>query len=185
MLTNEEYENHLADDEPKWFAIRTNYKREKLVRKYLGKKEVEAYLPINKVTRRWERKVRKVELPLINCYLFVKITKSEYIKVLETENVLNFVRFSKNLISIPDEEIELLKRITGEYEDIEIAEVEYEEGDDVEIIAGNLTGLKGKLIEKNNTNKFKVKLEYLNYFLLLEVEKNLLRKIGQRRNSSY
>ncbi len=177
------YENHLDDAKPKWFAIYTRYKREKLVLKSLERKGILAYLPINKVIRRWDRKVRSVELPLFNCYLFVKINKTDYIKVLETENVLNFVRFSKNLISIPEREINLLKRITGECTNIELEEELITEGDEVEIISGNLTGLRGVLIEKNNKKKFKVKLDYLNYSLLIEVDANLIRK--RKENSNF
>ncbi len=185
MQTQKGYENHLETKEPKWFAIQTRYKREKLVRAALERKGVQAYLPINKVIRKWERKVREVELPLINCYLFVKITKSQYIKVLETENVVNFVRFSKNLISIPEKEIDLLKRITGEFQNLEIDNESISEGDEIEIISGNLTGLKGVLIQKNNKKKLKVKLDCLNYFLLMEVDSKLLRKIRRNSNPAY
>jgi len=173
--TSSKYENHLHEVEKKWFAIYTQYKREKLVTKYLSKKGVEVYLPINRVVRKWVRKVREVELPLINCYVFVNITKSEYVKVLETENVLNFVQFSGNLISIPAPEIEILKRVTGELYNIEVAE-EFVEGDEVEIISGKLTGLKG-ILEEKGKRLFSVNLENLGYRLTMDIDPSLLRKI--------
>lgn len=171
------YENHLEENIGKWFAIYTRYKREKQVLKQLEQKGIEAYLPLNKVVRKWERKVRNVELPLINCYVFVKIVKSDYIRVLETENVLNFVQFSRNLISIPNDEIDLLKRVTGEYGDIEIVESGLIEGDRVEILGGSLTGTKGKLVNVSNKKKFLIELSSLNYNLLIEVNASSIRKI--------
>lgn len=176
MASQVEYENHLHDTIPRWFAIYTRYKREKLVHKFLERKGIKSYLPINNVIRRWDRKVRSVELPLINCYVFVNITKSEYINVLDTENVLNFVRFSKNLISIPSEEIDLMRRVTGEFKNIELMEEQMKKGDNVEIIGGNLTGMKGQLVEKDNKKKFVIELNNLGYSLMIEVNPNLLRK---------
>lgn len=176
MSISSKYENHLHEVEKKWFAIYTQYKREKLVTKYLSKKGIEVYLPINRVVRKWARKVKEVELPLINCYVFVNITKSEYVKVLETENVLNFVQFSGNLISIPSKEIEILKRVTGEIGNIIIAEEVFEEGDEVEIISGKLTGLKGILQTKGN-KLFSVSLKSIGYQLAMEIKPSLLKKV--------
>jgi len=172
----DDYENHLDAKVAKWFAIYTNYKREKLVAKELVRKGIHHYLPLQKVQRQWERKKRTVELPLISCYLFVQITKAEYIRVLETENVIKFVRFSKNLISIPDEEIDILKRIVGEGVLIEIEDRSLVEGDEVEIAQGNLTGLKGKLLSKQSTNNFVVELEGIGYSFRMSVNPELLRK---------
>ena len=51
-------------------------------------------------------------VPLIYRYIFVHIKKNEYVRVLETPNVEGFVRFNKQIISIPDQEIEWLQRVS-------------------------------------------------------------------------
>ncbi len=163
------FENHLTESNPKWFAVRTRYKREKLVLRALQSKGIEVYLPLNRVTRRWTRKTRVVDLPLINCYVFVRILKKDYVPVLDTENVVDFVRFSKNLISIPDNEIHLMKRIVGEAENIEVEETILEEGDQVVVIYGNLTGLEGTLVERGSKKRLKVRLEMLGHSLLMDM----------------
>lgn len=178
MANQTDYENHLDGKIPRWFAIYTRYKREKLVHKFLEKKGIKSYLPINNVVRKWDRKVRNVELPLINCYVFVNIVKGEYVNVLETENVLNFVRFSNNLISIPSEEIELMRRVTGEFNNIELLNDHIVKGDEVEIVGGSLTGMKGRLVEVGSKKKFIVELNNLGYGLIIEVNPNALRKIN-------
>ena len=66
-----EPENHLNVNEAKWFAIYTNYKREKTVKKDLDAKGITAFLPIQKVIRNYASKRKTVELPLISCYLLV------------------------------------------------------------------------------------------------------------------
>ena len=106
-------ENHLEHLEKKWFAIYTKYKAEKFVVEQLKKKGISAYLPLIKKTKRYTRKIKHSQVPLINCYAFVCIDQSEYSKVLETEYVLKFIRQGKNLISIPQYEIDLLERIVN------------------------------------------------------------------------
>lgn len=176
------YENHLDEREPKWFAVYTRYKREKLVAQRLEQKGIEVYLPLQKFTRRYVRKVKHVELPLINCYLFTRITKKEYVPVLETPDVVRFIQFSKNLISIPDTEIQIIQRVVGESIEIEVTPSEYVPGDQVEIIAGQLTGLKGKLLKKESEKNFLIELESLGYQMLMHVDPTLLHRTGHDRN---
>ena len=130
--------NQLDKQEARWFAVYTNYKREKLVKKTLDQKGIECYLPLKKEVRQWSKKRRTLELPLMSCYVFVKIIEAEYIPVLETEYVLKFVKFSKDLIAIPEREIEIIKNILQDNIEFEVAnEHQLERGDTVEIIAGN------------------------------------------------
>lgn len=171
------YENHLEEKTAKWFAIYTRYKREKIVHQSLNSKGIEAFLPINKVLRQWERKKRIVALPLINCYVFVKITKADYVKVLAQEYVVKFVHFSKNLISIPQAEIDTLKRIVDLEIPLEVNTLSYQAGDIVEVISGNLAGLQGRLIAKNGKHNFTIALEHIGYNLALQVDPKLLKRI--------
>ncbi len=172
-----EYENHLDENEARWFAVYTKYKREKLVNRLLSNKKISAYLPLQKVTRRYTRKIKKLELPLISCYIFVKIRANEYLPVLETENVVRFVRFSKNLLSIPEKEIQIIRKVVGEEGiELEAEPTQLYAGDEVEIIGGNLTGLSGILLEKQGKKKMVVELEKMGYSLLMNIDASLLRK---------
>ena len=172
-----EPENHLDPVEYKWFAIYTNYKREKTVKKDLDAKGIINFLPIQTVIRHYASKKKKVDLPLISCYLFVKITKGEYVPVLETDNVIKFVRFAKNLISIPEEEINTLKKIIGEGIPVEASKLEMTQGDAVEITGGNLTGLKGTLVGEHGEKELIVELETMGYSLRMQVDATLLKKV--------
>ena len=71
----QDFEDHLHPTEARWFAVYTGYKHEKKVVELLTQKGITAYTPLHRVTRRYTRKVKHVELPLINCYVFVQITK--------------------------------------------------------------------------------------------------------------
>ena len=172
------YENHLDEQEARWFAVYTRYKREKQVLKRLTEKGITTYLPIQRVKRYYTRKVKQVELPLISCYLFTKITKPEYIPVLDTPDVVKFVRFSKNLISIPEREIKLIQRVVGEDVEVEMEPRQHmRKGDEVEIIGGRLTGLKGTLANLDGQKHFVIELENLGYAMRMQVDPQYLRKI--------
>ncbi len=169
---------HLDEHEARWFAIYTRYKREKLIRKRLEQKGVTAYLPVQQFVRHYTRKVKVVDLPLISCYLFVKITKREYISVLETPDVLHFVKNANEMLAIPQAEIEIMRRVVGEQSDIEVNKSSFQCGDEVEIIGGRLTGLKGVLIENHSNKNLLIELNQIGYTLQLQVDPSLLRRVA-------
>ena len=178
-------ENHLDEIQPRWFAVYTRYKREKLVQQRLLDKGIQAYLPLRRVTRRYERKVKAVELPLISCYVFTRIVRKNYVPVLDTPDVLQFVKFSQNLIAIPEREMLLMQRITGEGIEVEVEENSrgLQIGDEVEITGGNLAGIRGILLEKERKNNFLVELKTIGYTLRMSVEPALLGKVKPGRTS--
>jgi transcription antitermination factor NusG len=174
------YENHLSESEPKWFAVRTRFKSEKVALKQLQRLGVETYLPIRQMTRRYGRKVRKVELPLINSFVFVKVKKNEYASVLETEYVAGFLKFGNNLLSIPDQEIAMIRRLLGEDVDLEVVAKEdiYEKGDWVEVIKGPLLGMKGRLLNIQGKDKLLIDLSNSGHSFHITIDTDLLRKIN-------
>ena len=179
MNSTDHIENHLHKDEPRWFAIYTKYKCEKYVVDKLKRKGIHAYIPLLSKIKKYTRKTKEYKLPLINCYAFVHITSSQYVKVLETEYVMGFIKQRKHLISIPQEEINLLKRIVGELEDIEMAPLEFQQGAPVEIISGNLTGVKGKLVNTRGKHEFVVELQEMGFQLQMIIDKSMLRPLNR------
>lgn len=160
-----------------WYAIHTKYKCEKYVVNALQKKNIYAYTPVLQVTKEYTRKIVNREIPLINCYAFVRVTSDQFVKVLETEYVFSFLKIGNEITTVKQEEIDLLKRITGDYNEVKAEEIEYIEGTEVEIISGNLTGVKGILLEKKSKHNFLVELRSLSYQLKINVDPNHLRVI--------
>jgi transcription antitermination factor NusG len=178
MNADRNKENHLHEVEPRWFAIYTKYKREKLVQKRLHEQGIQTYLPLQHLTRRYERKVRVVELPLISCYVFTRITKKSYAPVLNTADVLRFVKFSQNLIAIPEREIQLLQRVVGGGVEVEIEPKSHcQVGDEVEIIGGGLAGVRGILVEKGKKKNVLLELKNIGCSLRMEVDPAMLRRV--------
>ena len=172
-----QHENHLDADEPRWFAVRTKFRSEKVALKQLEFNNVNAYLPIRNVIRKYGKKRRSTDLPLISSFVFVKITKSEYINVLKTEYVAGFLKFGNNLLSIPEHEIEMIRRLLGTDIEIEIENTELQKGDWVEVAIGPLLGLRGQLIQQEGKERFLVALTNSGYSLDIKIDKSILRKI--------
>ncbi|MEM6379558.1 MAG: UpxY family transcription antiterminator [Bacteroidota bacterium] len=168
----------LASEEKRWFAVYTRFKREKIVVQRLKEKHITAYVPLQQMTRYYTRKIKKVELPLISCYIFVQINKSEYVPVLETADVVSFVKVQKDLIAIPEREINLLRQIVGEGIALEVSQTPIKVGQKAEIIGGRLTGLKGRVLSEHGDKNFVIELDTLNYNLHMQVPKKYLRPLG-------
>jgi len=172
---------HLDSTEPRWFAIYTRFKCEKCVAEHLKEKGIQVYLPLQTVKRQYTRKVKTHHLPLISCYVFVKITRKEYVSVLETDNVVSFVQFRNRLVAIPEAEITILRRVAMESEalmDIQQGVEDFAIGDQVEIIAGSLTGLKGRLVSHAGNKCVIIELEQLGYTLRLKIGPEMLHKLA-------
>ncbi len=171
---------NLHSAEARWFAVYTRFQREKLIHKRLKEKGIHSYLPLLKLTRHYTRKIRTVELPLISCYIFVCITKKEYVSVLQTPDVVDFVKFSNQLIAIPEYEIRLMRRVVEEGAEVETESLKYCPGDRVEIISGQLAGIEGILLNKDGKKNFLIELNQIGYSLRINVDPSMIRKAGEK-----
>ena len=160
-----------------WYAVYTKSRCEKAACSALLDAGIKAYIPIIEKTRLYKRKKRVVKFPLIPSYVFVKICRSDIIKVLQNSHVINFVKCGKSIAKIKEEEIETLKKVTGEISDIDVALENIKKGDRVEIISGSLVGIKGILLKKAGKRNFSIRLESIGVNLDVQIDKSYLRKV--------
>lgn len=173
--------NQLSDKDEKWFAVYTKYKCEKYVAAQLAKKNIHAYVPLLSKTKRYSRKIKHYEVPLINCYVFVKIKKEDYLRTLETEFVMKFLKNGNDLLAIPENEIQILKRVGGQVEEtFEADALTLDQGQIVEVTSGQLTGMKGKIINRAGKKSFVVALETIGYHLLVNIDLKWLKPIKDK-----
>ena len=166
----------MMDDNTHWYAVRTRNRSEKWVVKQLEEKGVESWIPLKWSVKKYPGRTRRTQIPLIYGYVFVYINKEEYVKVLEVEGVFGFVRFNQEIPTVPEEQIELLKFVTGENMEVEMTDQVMEKGDQVEIIGGELTGLSGELVEFKGKHKILMHMENVGLSFFIEVPKKRLRK---------
>lgn len=93
-----------------WFALFTASNNEKKVEKHLRMKEIETFLPLYTVTKRWKnRTTATVELPLFAGYVFARFARTESSRVLDVPMVYSIVGNKVGSLSIPDAQIEALR----------------------------------------------------------------------------
>jgi transcriptional antiterminator RfaH len=170
------YTRTLDPSEKRWFAIQVRPRCERLVSRYLQQKEVDAYAPMQQIVRQYTRKRKIVEKPLLSCYVLINICQADYVSVLETENVIGFVRHDKSPALIPQDQIDLLRRVAGSHLEADIVRLdEIEPGDWLEIIGGDLTGLRGRMVAFKGKSYVSMELMQLDSAIILDIDARYLR----------
>lgn len=158
-----------------WHVVYTRSRAEKKVQQELILKNIENFLPIQKKLRQWKDRKKWVEMPLMSGYCFVHITRKEYDLVLQTNNVVSYVRFEGKAATIPDSQIDYLKQMLKQYDfEVEVTTENFAPGKRVEVIEGPLIGLRGELIKARGKNKFIIRFSQINSIFSVEVPANQL-----------
>ena len=76
----------------RWFAVYTTCRHEKRVAQHLVQREIDHYLPLYPLDRKWRDGSRvTVEFPLFPCYIFVRIDRTQRVNVLSVPGALAVV----------------------------------------------------------------------------------------------
>lgn len=172
-----EKENQLDDKQPKWFAIYTKPRTEKKVNEQLQNYNYEVYLPLKKELRQWKDRLKKVELPLFNSYVFVRVNTKQYYEIPKLiHGFVKFVTIGGQKIAVRDEEIETIKKMLDYSSQIDVSNEDFRLNEKVEIKIGQLRGLQGKLVEFRGKYKIAIRIETIGLNLLVEINKNSVSK---------
>lgn len=154
-----------------WHAVYVKSRAEKKAQLDLQGQGIETYLPLQRKLRQWSDRKKWVELPVMAGYLFVKVCRKEYDLVLQSNNVVSYVRFEGKAAIVPDAQIEYLKlMLSQDVTEVEITREKLKPGQMVEVISGPMIGLKGKLQKMKGKSKVAIELEQLGYSALIEIE---------------
>lgn len=161
-----------------WHAVYTKSRAEKKVKLELDFQEIESYLPLQRKLRQWSDRKKWVETPLISGYIFVKINRSEYDKVLKTPGAVSYVRFEGVAAIIPEQQIESIKMLLRDSNiEVTVSRENIHKGDKIEVIGGPLMGLKGILITIKGKKRVAVLLDQLNVSLTVDLPMNEIQKL--------
>ena len=160
-----------------WFAAYTNPRAEKSVFNQLQKKEIEVFLPTQKVLKQYKKRKKKVEEVLFKSYIFVRITKTKFFEVIKTQGIVRIISFEGTPVPVPDIQIEIVKRLINNEIIFDVEDIIFSKGDCVEIIDGVLKGLKGILINNKGNHKVAMALDSLNKSIIVEIDRRQLRNL--------
>jgi transcription antitermination factor NusG len=153
-----------------WYAIYIRPRAEKKAKFLLEEKGIDCYLPLKKTLRQWSDRKKWVELPVISGYIFVHIEMKERLEVLQTDFVLAFVTWLGQYAVIPDEQITAMKQMLGqEVYRVETDFEKYHINQEVRVISGPLTGMKGFLVKVKNRKKIMIRIDHIQVNMMVEV----------------
>ena len=159
-----------------WHAVYTKSRTEKKAHAELTEQGIEVFLPLQRKLRQWSDRKKWVEMPLISGYLFVRISRKEYDKVLQSNYVVTYVRFEGSAAIIPDQQIEYLKMmLKQDVHEVSISTEKLIPGKKIEMIAGPMIGMKAELVRVHGKNKVAIRLEQMGISALVEVPVNDIR----------
>jgi transcription antitermination factor NusG len=153
----------MMDHTYKWYPIYTRSRAEKKTQLAFARKNITSYLPLRKVEKQWSDRKKLVEEPLLKSYLFVYISAKEYTEVMMTEGVARFIYFSGKITTIPDKQLEDLKLLLANSDDLEIIDYEIEPGEKVLIKAGPFKGIIAELVSLKSKKNIVLRLHNLGY----------------------
>ncbi|PIS29104.1 MAG: antitermination protein NusG [Candidatus Marinimicrobia bacterium CG08_land_8_20_14_0_20_45_22] len=174
MLNNTELHNGSLH----WYAVYTKSRHEKKVVELLTVKGIESYLPLVSDIHNWSDRKQMVQEPLIRGYVFVRILLKQTLYVLETYGVVRIVTFKRQYATIPDFQIDALKRVLecG----VGLSAKNYlQVGKMVEISSGPMKGVIGKIQRIENKEKFVIALDAVQMAFEVQVNFNLLKPVSE------
>jgi transcription antitermination factor NusG len=129
--------------------------------------------------RQWSDRKKKVEVPLFNSYIFVKIDEYRIVDVLKFPGVSWSIKHNGKPAFLRENEFDLIKRYleTGLFIEASNEKSNMLEGDQVKVLDGPLKGFKGILNRKKSENLFTIFIDSLNYSLTVQLESAVLEKI--------
>jgi transcriptional antiterminator RfaH len=161
-----------------WYAIYVNVKHEKKVVAKLLEQDVLAYAPVVKKLQQWSDRKKWVEFPMLSGYVFVNITEIEKEEVLKCPGVFSFIKFNGIEAKIKDLEIAVLKSIEASGYDVTQEINDFKLLNTIEITQGHLKGLRGTIIQFQNTDYVQIELESLKQTIKVKVPIHIIKIVS-------
>jgi transcriptional antiterminator RfaH len=161
-------------DSRKWYALYTRPRFENKAYESLIQLGFEAYLPKYKTIRQWSDRKKKMELPLIPSYCFVKIRPQEYYKPMEAYGVVKHIWFDNAPAPLKDTDILAMRMICEANYDFELVTTDFKPGTPIMVKQGPFKGVEGEVIEFSGKQQVLIKIESINHGFLLKISPNFI-----------
>lgn len=163
-----------------WYAVHTRSRFEQKVYDGIYGKSIEVFLPRIQVMSRRKDRRKKILVPLLPGYVFVRtdLNPEEYLSILKTVGVVRLVGFEGKPVPAREEEIKSLMILNGTDRTVQNRTF-MQKGDMVIVMEGPLKGLTGFYLgHKGKGGKVVVSIELLHRSLEVDIEDWALEKIS-------
>jgi len=153
--------------EKKWYALYTKSRHEKKVTERLVSQGFDVFCPMIKTVKQWSDRKKKVSVPLIPSYIFIKVDEKNRTKVLSDPSILNFVYWLGKPAVIKNNEIDRLKGVISNEENQEFEIRHLNIGDKINIEKGFLKE-NDAVIKKTSKNYVYAELKELGILVVVK-----------------
>jgi transcription antitermination factor NusG len=152
-----------------WYALVVRPRHERTAADFLRRQSFESFLPLYRTRHRWSDRVKELELPLFPGYVFCRFSPNYRRWVENAPGVRRTIDVAGRLASIPESEIETVKRIVSS----QLAAEPWpgvEPGTEVVIQDGPLCGMRGVVTVVKKRCRLFVSVLLLNRSISVEIE---------------
>jgi transcriptional antiterminator NusG len=154
---------------PSWYAVWTRSRHEQVVREQLERKGLEAFLPTITRWSRWKDRKKQIDWPLFPGYCFARFDAGERLPVLTCTGVVSIVSFDGDIVSIPEQEIDGIRRLVESDLQFDPCAL-IREGMMVEVTHGPLKGVVGRLVRKGAHARLILSVDLIGQAVSVEVD---------------
>ena len=159
----------IQNSQPRWYALYTCARHERRVAEQIERRQVSCFLPSYRCVRRWKDRNKELELALFPGYVFVHMSLSNKLKVLQVPGVVRLVSFHGKPAPLPAAEIEALRdRLSGS------AKFEphpyLRAGRKVRVHSGPFQGLEGVIVRRKDRYRLIFSIDLIQRSLAIELD---------------
>lgn len=167
-------------EKPKWVALYTHPRAEKMVSSRLEERGIENYLPIRTCRHTWSDRIKTVSTPLIPGYLFARITLRQVTPVREVDGVSIVVGYHnmEHNETIPDQQILDIRHLVAAEDNIQVVHTsDLLRKQPVRIIDGRNKGMVGWVVQHYANGNFAISIREMGLSLVVEIADDLIKPL--------
>jgi len=164
-----------------WYAVYTKPRWEKKVAELLSERGMESYCPCTHAIHQWSDRKKKVKVPLITGYVFVRVDNSQLTYVKRVDGIINLVYWLGKPATIRDSEISQMKEFLDTHSQVQVQKIRVNLNDTVTINGTAFNDMNGKVVELHK-NSAKVLMPSMGYMLVSYSNLNVESQQGYLRN---
>lgn len=150
-----------------WYVVYTKPKWEKKVADKLNQVGIECYCPLITQVKQWSDRKKKIEVPLFNSYVFVRLNDSERNSAFQVSGVVRYLFWLGKPAIVKDQEIEIIKKSLTAPNLSEISVSTIQVGDKIKLESGAFTN-QNAIVKEVSNNYYILVLETLGCVLKIK-----------------
>ncbi|MWB94478.1 UpxY family transcription antiterminator [Flavobacterium sp. GA093] len=119
-----------------WYVVYTKPKWEKKVSDKLNQLGIECYCPLVTRIRQWSDRKKKVEMPLFNSYVFVRLQDSDRNQIFQASGIVRYLFWLGKPAIVRDDEIEIIKKSLASDSVYDVLISPHQKGDRIKLDSG-------------------------------------------------